>query len=637
MVKKMRVIIFAALAVCVLGGNLFAQPAGSPVAKHGQLSVQNGKIVDKNGDPVALRGMSFYWDRDGWDGYQFYTAAAVNKLADEWKVDIIRAAFSGPQGNISRIKTVVDAAIAKGIYVILDYHSHNAHGEEPTAQSFFNTFLNDANYVGKPNILYEIYNEPVGESYEKAGDHWRTIKPYMQRMVTLIRGKDAKNIILVGTPWYCLRVDVAAADPPTGTNLAYVFHFYAADELHDIPTKSGVITMAVNDRKQAVYVSEFGTSEASGKGKISTEKTKNWFELLDRLSIGWCNWSVSANEESAVLSSGGGDATSWTTRNPGGTFIRNELISYGTNTYKINVAVEGNQGGKVESVPASSNYTYQRGTPVTLTAVPAAGWTFDRWTGASTSTKATITLDPLYSNVTTAYTAVFVEGSMISNGTFTSDIVGWLSSGVTISHDNASLKAVVTAAGAHVRQQNLSLQKGRKYELSFKARASQGSGSVTPRVTDRTRGTDYLPNPAATALTAQMQEIKRTFDMCAADDNTAALVLECTNGMTWYLDDVKMNDVGAAAGCNTAVQPLALAGHRTSWSVSRTGGALQLRGPADIGARVSFYDVRGKLVRSMAASDGLTLGSGVPAGNYVLVVKNRAGGEVLRTRVVMAK
>merc|ERR550532_794146 len=38
-------------------------PAGSVVERHGTLSVSGNKIVDKNGEPVRLRGMSLFWSQ----------------------------------------------------------------------------------------------------------------------------------------------------------------------------------------------------------------------------------------------------------------------------------------------------------------------------------------------------------------------------------------------------------------------------------------------------------------------------------------------------------------------------------------------------------------------------------------------
>jgi len=37
--------------------------AETVVEKHGQLHVQGNRIVDKNGAPVQLRGMSLFWSQ----------------------------------------------------------------------------------------------------------------------------------------------------------------------------------------------------------------------------------------------------------------------------------------------------------------------------------------------------------------------------------------------------------------------------------------------------------------------------------------------------------------------------------------------------------------------------------------------
>merc|ERR1719297_386161 len=62
--------------------------SGSPVAQHGRLSVAGNKIVGENGDPVHLRGMSFFWSQ--WQG-KYYTQAVVDWLVDDWQCSLVRA------------------------------------------------------------------------------------------------------------------------------------------------------------------------------------------------------------------------------------------------------------------------------------------------------------------------------------------------------------------------------------------------------------------------------------------------------------------------------------------------------------------------------------------------------------------
>jgi uncharacterized repeat protein (TIGR02543 family) len=61
-------------------------------------------------------------------------------------------------------------------------------------------------------------------------------------------------------------------------------------------------------------------------------------------------------------------------------------------SYSLSVSVDGSPGGKVKSSPSgidcgsTCSASFNAGTPVTLTATPASGWTFQGWGGACTGT-----------------------------------------------------------------------------------------------------------------------------------------------------------------------------------------------------------------------------------------------------------
>ena len=160
-------------------------PAGSPVARHGALAVTDGQIVDADGTPVPLRGMSLFWSQ--W-APQYYDAATVGWLARDWKVDVVRAAIAaeGDDGarqhferEFVKASTVIDAAVANGIYVIVDWHAHRAYPAE--AERFLTAVARKYGHL--PNLIYEDWNEPLRDGVEWSRD----VKPYHERVLGAMR------------------------------------------------------------------------------------------------------------------------------------------------------------------------------------------------------------------------------------------------------------------------------------------------------------------------------------------------------------------------------------------------------------------------------------------------------------------
>ena len=651
MTKRMKILFTAALVICALCGSISAQPAGSPVAKHGKLSVKGNRIVNKDGQPVALRGMSFYWN-NGWTQPSFYNSGVVNTLADDWKVDIVRVAIDPEETGNTNWGTVVAAAKARGIYVIIDFHAHSKNYSD-RSKTFFEGVAGNTEYKNAPHVIYEIFNEPCPTTANQnggggcQGDSWlNDVKPYAETVVKAIRDKGDTSVIIIGTPDFSKRVDEASNNPVTaggGKNLAYAVHYYTAEPgtQHQGDLR-GWANVALN-KGFALFVSEFGISEANGKGSIDTKEADVWFEFLDKNSIGWANWTIAAGSDASWALNAGASATGgWQSSNlsASGTYIKGKLVDYGTKTWTVNVTKEG-QGSFKADPPGP---TYQHGTMVTLTATGEPGWTFERWGGTDGSnlgTKNPATFSsPLYSNKSVV--AIFGQGSMIKNGTFTNNTENWQGSGMTIALDAGTLKATVTEATASVMQPNVNLESSTEYTLSFRAKAASSGVTVIPRATNRASTIYWSGDPVA--LTTEWKEVTATFCMSAATDATGRIRFQSDDaaGKVWNLDDVMLNATGTCEGVEPpkppqSVLPLTVKSQRSGWSISRVSGSLQLRGPAEAGARVSLYDVRGKVVRSMAASDGLTLGAGVPAGSYFVVVKSNKGSEVLRTKVVVAR
>jgi endoglucanase len=299
----------------------------TPVEKHGALRVDGTKIVDKDNNPTQLRGMSFFWSQ--WMG-KFYNKWAVDWLVDDWKVTVLRAAMGAKHtesqsGYIydssekNKVKIVVNEAIKKGIYVIIDWHDHFAFQNEKESRRFFEEMAHS--YGKYPNVIYEIYNEPMRVSWTKV------VKPYSQRIVNAIRAIDPDNLIIIGTPAWCQNVDEAAQDPLEGKNLVYALHFYASTHKEDIRGKARIAIR----KGLPLFVSEFGTCLASGDGYLDSAETETWFDFMDENNLSWCNWSIADKKETAsVLVPGTGCNGRWKKEDltESGRIIRNKLRFY---------------------------------------------------------------------------------------------------------------------------------------------------------------------------------------------------------------------------------------------------------------------------------------------------------------------
>ncbi len=292
----------------------------TPVQIHGKLSVKGTQIVDQNGNPFQLRGISTHGIN--WDvGSPYVNQAAFQTLRDDWGANAVRLAMYTHEyngycsgGNQANLKNLlyngVEAATNLGMYVIIDWHvlqDRNPLVYLEQSKTFFNEVSNK--YKNYDNVIYEICNEPNGNDVT-----WDVIKSYANTIIPVIRANDPDAIIIVGTPtWSQLgmqgHTNEVADSPLTGySNIVYSLHFYCAESSHTqyLPSK---VDYAVS-KGLPVIISEFGMSEASGNGRIDTNQATNWFNKLDGYKIGYFCWSLSNKSESASLISSACSKTS---------------------------------------------------------------------------------------------------------------------------------------------------------------------------------------------------------------------------------------------------------------------------------------------------------------------------------------
>ncbi|SEL15377.1 Por secretion system C-terminal sorting domain-containing protein [Aquimarina amphilecti] len=294
------------------------------VERHGQLRVEGSKIKDKCNRVTQLKGMSYFWHQ--WEGGEYWNSNALKWLRDDWKVEVVRAAMGvrggggdyidDPVGSVNQVRAVVDAAIEHGIYVVIDFHAHPNYKEE--AKTFFRQMSKE--YGAYPNVIYEIWNEPIGD-YGNAIGTWNEIKSYSREVIAEIRANDPNNIIVVGTPFYSQRVDTAADNPLTVdinnkpvNNIAYTIHAYAGAHKQSLRDKANY---AIN-KGLALFMTECGRvgTNYGPNNNLDAAEWNRWEQWMDNNDISYCKWSLSnKNEISSSLKTSASSNGNWNYNN----------------------------------------------------------------------------------------------------------------------------------------------------------------------------------------------------------------------------------------------------------------------------------------------------------------------------------
>ncbi len=275
----------------------------------GRLQVKSTALVDKNENPVQLKGFSTH----GLSWFpQYVNAACFSELAG-WGANLARLAVYTDEnggwctdGDRDALRGLIDDGVSfakkADMYVIIDWHvlqdqNPNAHLAE--AKDFWDE--TSKRYAACTHVIYEICNEPNGATT------WAEVKSYAETIIPIIRANDPHAPILVGTPTWSQDVDQAAADPLQGyDNVMYTLHFYAAthkDELRQRLRESV-------DAGLPVFVSEYGICDASGNGELDLSSAQAWMNLLDDLGISSACWNLSNKDESSSLIASTCDKTS---------------------------------------------------------------------------------------------------------------------------------------------------------------------------------------------------------------------------------------------------------------------------------------------------------------------------------------
>ncbi|MBR2677766.1 MAG: glycoside hydrolase family 5 protein [Solobacterium sp.] len=218
--------------------------------------------MNEAGETAVLRGFSTH----GLTWYPDYVNPDLfEDLSVNWNCNIVRLAMysedylKDKEENLRILHTGIEAALKADLYVLVDWHilnDSNPLQNMKEAEVFFDEISKE--YAGVPNILYEICNEPNGDT------GWDDIYTYAETITPIIRKNSPDAVIIVGTPEYDADLTSPAAKRLSDPNTMYTFHFYTAshhDEMMerlDTALKAGL----------PVFITECGITEAHGIERI---------------------------------------------------------------------------------------------------------------------------------------------------------------------------------------------------------------------------------------------------------------------------------------------------------------------------------------------------------------------------------
>ncbi|MCK9522215.1 MAG: glycoside hydrolase family 5 protein, partial [Proteobacteria bacterium] len=188
----------------------------------------------------------------------------------------------------------------------IDWHDHHAHTHPYDARAFFEAMAQI--YGDYPNVIYEIYNEPLNVS-------WRgTLKPYAEFIIEGIRQHDPDNLILVGTPVWSQQPDAAVGHSIDDPNVAYVFHFYAGMHSFSLRLKAEIAL----GTGLPVFISEWGLESGAfvdndHHGEIRLDVLTPWLDWMKEKRLSHLMWSCyDKDEPMSILKAGASPLGGWT-------------------------------------------------------------------------------------------------------------------------------------------------------------------------------------------------------------------------------------------------------------------------------------------------------------------------------------
>lgn len=269
-----------------------------------ELHVDGNRFKSASGAVVWLQGLSI--DSLQWSSEGENILESIPVAIERWNANVVRLPVTetfwlgrergqedGGAAYRIRVDRAIDAAAWRGAYVILDLHRFRA----PAAVHV--EFWKDAaaRYRNHPAVLFELFNEPHGVSWEV----WRNGGPDstgdrrvvgLQTLLDTVRSSGARNVVLVGgLDWAYDLTGIlrgSALEDRAGNGVAYTAHLY--------PWKrdwQGKVLLAA--RTVPVMLTEVGCQREPMPWQRTTEDPATWapdvLGLIQRDRLSWTAFS----------------------------------------------------------------------------------------------------------------------------------------------------------------------------------------------------------------------------------------------------------------------------------------------------------------------------------------------------------
>lgn len=296
---------FTAIMAILCGCKTAKGADGPGVSFHGALHVDGASLKDENGNGMVLRGTSSHgiiWYPRYLNGSAMETLAGyganVQRIAMYTEPD--NAYIENPKQSLNYLYIGIESVLAADMYVIVDWHileDGNPNQYVNEAVEFFDEI--SRHYGDNPAVLYEICNEPNGET------DWDDIVNYAKKVIPAIRANAPGAVILVGTPRYCTDFSGPVEKPLEYGNIMYTMHRYI-DVSEEKACENHLIESVV-ESGIPVFVSEWGTSvgeqaylqngETWNEVRTYQENARPFIDYMKEHGISWTAWSLSNKDE----------------------------------------------------------------------------------------------------------------------------------------------------------------------------------------------------------------------------------------------------------------------------------------------------------------------------------------------------